>query len=291
MGWDDILCGAVQQGSILQGAMPWGRMHTLRSTLPCGRMFPLGAQGMSITLWSRARHSTRNHGAGRCRGAAALPVGSTCRHRQEVQGGPYGCAQTGPPPHPITPQQPPNQLQGTGLCLSFPLPQHSPTQMLPAVPESGVPPPQCPLYRRRRFSRNCSMVTSSRRTKSAFPNSGPSSSAMPWHPLPFLLPSPQSHAGFLHHQPPRRRAKYPASPRVTSLETPKFGGVVTPHHAHPLGHGFGGCGGMVAAHITTAGKTRSFIKTLLVGIAVFSSQCSQLNPQGNCGALGMMCPR
>lgn len=52
-----------------------------------------------------------------------------------------------------------------------------------------------------------------------------------------------------------------------------------------------GSGSSCGQHITTAGKTRSFIKTLLVGIAVFSSQCSQLNPQGNCGALGMMCPR
>lgn len=54
------------------------------------------------------------------------------------------------------------------------VPQASP----PHLPPCRIPPP---AYRRRRFSRNCSMVTSSRRTKSALPNSGPSSSAMP-HP-------------------------------------------------------------------------------------------------------------
>lgn len=90
------------------------------------------------------------------------------------------------PPHPVPRPGMPQQHFGV-----------SPSRVPPA-PVSPVP------YRRRRFSSNCSMVTSSSRTKSALPNSGPSSSAMPRPPAPT---SPLGCAGgFLRRQRPAEPA-------------------------------------------------------------------------------------
>lgn len=85
-------------------------------------------------------------------------------------------------------------------------------------PTRRCPPPPPDPYRRRRFSRNCSMVTSSSRTKSALPNSGPSSSAMPRPPRPQRT-----------HFPPHR---LPAPP-TTAEAAAQARGRTRCHHHHP----------------------------------------------------------
>lgn len=118
-----------------------------------------------------------------------------------------------------------------GVWRRFRIPRWpSPSQFPPSParqhPEAlwGVPRVPSPApYRRRRFSTNCSIVTSSRRTKSALPTSGPSSSAIS---APSTRPAPTS-----PHQPQRRFL-----PHVTLSPPQNLQGVtviVTPGQEKP----------------------------------------------------------
>lgn len=229
MGWDDILWGAMGQGGILRGAMGQhsvgcpsvGQGETPQGSTPWG-----SGSSCKQHLWVQSRQKvwgTHRWDSFGVRSPISprppLHLGRGCASVSPQPQAPPGhflqcwCLAPGASASPmgvgvpgtpivLTPAPPgrgccsgaSNRITGTHHTQCHARGCRSSTSGCPPAPVSPVP------YRRRRFSRNCSMVTSSSRTKSALPNSGPSSSAMP---RPLAPTSPLGCAGgFLRRQRP-----------------------------------------------------------------------------------------